>query len=241
MKLFRSVAGSAILLGAFVFTSIVPAHADSFAWTTWTSVTPGNPGSATAAIAGGPTLTYTGQTNGLIDSLMYNWSPASSYIGGIVGNGPSNTQNSMMIEGGSNLLETITFSSPVVDPAIAIWSLGQTYIGASIDFTSSEPFSIVAGGPSSKYGGTSLNPCGPYDVCGNEANGVIVFDGTYSSISFTTPSYENYYTISVGEDTNLNAAPTPEPETLSLLGMGLAGLPFLRAKLASRRRRVVQA
>lgn len=239
MKLFTSVAGSAILLGAFVFASIAPAHADSYSWTNWSTVTSGNPGSATGAIAGGPTVTYSGQTSGILTGYP-SWTPTSTFIGGIVSNGPAAGDNAIQAEGGSGITETITFSSPVVNPAIAIWSLGQAGNTASFNFTASEPFTIVAGGPSVEYGGSSIFQTGN-SLYGAEGNGVAVFDGTYTSISFTTPVYEYYYAFTIGEDSNLTTAPTPEPESLSLLGLGLAGLPFLRAKLASRRRRVVQA
>jgi hypothetical protein len=56
-----------------------------------------------------------------------------------------------------------------------------------------------------------------------------MFPGTYSSISFTTPDQEWSYGFTTGYV-------TPEPETLSLLGLGLLALPLLRASLARRRR-----
>ena len=127
---------------------------------------------------------------------------------------------------------------------MAIWSLGANGTIASFNFTSSEPFSVVAGGKSAEYYGSSIyqgTGVNADNVYGAEGNGVIVFDGTFSSITFTTPIYEYYYAFTVGEDTNLNAAPTPEPESLSLLGLGLAALPFARALAARRRTCRVQA
>jgi hypothetical protein len=259
MNLLRSLASptTAVILGAFALAASAPAHADPVAWTNWSSATSGNPGSASGTM-GSATVTYSGQTSGLgiaysvIKGSLYpgvdapTWFP-SSYTGGNVGNAPPTSYDSVALEGGSDLVETITFSTPVVDPLVAIWSLGASGISADFDFTSSEPFSIIAGGVD-EYGGASIyqGTSGNADnVYGEEGSGVVEFIGTYSSLTFTTPSYENWYGFTVGEDTVLNdptdpldaAVVTPEPETLSLfcLGLSLAALPVLRNSMARRR------
>jgi hypothetical protein len=231
-----AIPAAALLLGVVAIATAVPAHADNIAWTVWSSATPGDPGTATGAIPTGISVSYSGD----VDSIQANypsWTPNSSYVGGAVGNAPPQSGGIVQMTGFYDQnIETITFSSPIVDPVMAIWSLGQNGVAASYDFNSSEPFSIVAGGPSAEYGGSSIYQVGgqPYNVYGEEGNGTIQFAGAYSSISFTTPLYENWYGFTVGEDVTQTA--TPEPETLSLLGLGLGALPFLRSSIARRLR-----
>jgi PEP-CTERM motif len=225
---------TAWMLALCAVSATLPAYADEIDWAKWSSATPGTPGSASATI-GSLTVSYSGQNSGLLTNYP-SWTPTSSYIGGVVGNAPPAANNSIQIEGGSPITETITFSSKVADPIFAVWSLGQPSSPASFDFTASEPFSVVAGGPSAEFGGNPLTVSGN-NVLGAEANGVIQFNGDFTSITFTTPSFENYYAFTVGEDQTLTSqlpgGPTgpstvPEPGTLSLFALGLGSLAFAR-------------
>ena len=225
---------SVLLVGA---VSAMPAQADTIAWANWTTGTAGNPGSASGTLAGGLTVSYSGQTIGL--TTVPTWTPTSTFSGGSVGNAPPSTA-SIALQGtpvGSvPIMETITFSAPIVDPVFAIWSLGQTGTSASFDFLSKspEPITLISGGPSTEFHGSSISVNGQ-TVTGNEGNGVIQFDGVFQSISFTTPNFEDYYAFTVGYDQTLTPS-VPEPATLSLFGLGLAALPIGR-KLLMRRRR----
>jgi hypothetical protein len=221
---------------------IVPAHAaDTIDWATWTSATPGNasPGSATGTIPGGITVTYSGQNSGLLTNYP-SWNPTSTFTGGVVGNAPPAANGSVQVEGGYAYTETLTFSTAVADPIFAVWSLGETTVPASFDFSAGEPFTVQGGGPSAEYGGTALYILGE-DVEGQEGNGIIQFNGTFSTISFTTPQYENFYAFTVGEDQTLTsqlpgggtgtAAPEIDPaSTMSGLTLLLGGLAIMRGR-----------
>ncbi|GAC1420301.1 MAG: hypothetical protein NVSMB62_14100 [Acidobacteriaceae bacterium] len=228
-------------LTPFAIPSI--AAADTIAWTTWSAAVPGSPGSATgtvtSALYGTINVTYSGQNSGLLTNYP-SWTPVSTFTGGVVGNAPLPSNNAIQIEGGGAYTESVTFSQPVADPIFAIWSLGAGGTPAYFDFNALEPFNVLGGGPSSEYGGSAIVQQGN-NIYGQEGNGIVQFIGTYSSITFTTPNYEGYYALTFGEDSTLTDTPgtpgaaTPEPETLSLLGLGLAALPMLRSRFAKTR------
>ncbi len=109
---------------------------------------------------------------------------------------------------------------------MTIWSLGQSRLQASCVFTDTEPFTIVGGGPSAEFGGNPITKSGN-TVFGNEGNGTIVFNGTFSALSWTNPQFENWYGFDIGV-TGAQGPSVPEPATLLLLGSGLTGLVAMR-------------
>ncbi|HEX4577874.1 MAG TPA: PEP-CTERM sorting domain-containing protein [Edaphobacter sp.] len=231
--LVNPVSARLLLAACAVFFAPALAHADTIAWASWSTDTPGNPGSATGTV-GAFTVTYSGQINQLTN--VPSWTPASTFTGGVVGNAPPHTPT-IQLTGGSTLMESINFSSTVVDPIFAIWSLGQPGVAASFDFSSKsgQPFNVLGGGPSAEFGGSALTALGSV-VSGHEGNGLVQFIGSFNSISFTTPQFENYYAFTVGYDATLTPPPAvPEPATLSLFGLGLSAIPLVRRSLSRRR------
>ncbi len=217
---------SLLLAVLVVFLAGSSALAVPITWNTWNSSADGTMGSVSVTFDNGAAL------NQLISNYP-SYAPSSTFAdGSIVDNAPTLANNIIRLSGGtptggSPEVNVVTFSVPVVDPVFAIWSLGQSGIQASFDFIGATPI-LVAGGVSAEYGGGSIL-IDENRVLGNEGNGTVQFLGTYSSLSWTNPTYEYWYGFNVGM-TGTEPAPVPEPGTLLLLCAGLGGLLVYRRK-----------
>jgi hypothetical protein len=187
-------------------------------WTNWTTATVGAPGSATGTV-GGVGVSYSGELDAsAITGTSNIWSPASSFVGGTSTASPISVNDDLRLNGDFTGTNSITFASPVENPLIAIWSLGQPGVAATFNFTATP--TLEAGGPNSQFGGQSITVNGNV-VSGNEGNGVVQFTGTFSSISWTnTP--ENFYAFTAG--INGRSTPVSEPGEVALFGLALVAL-----------------
>jgi hypothetical protein len=222
----RSVlASAAVALAIFTGGS---AHASFIDWATWTQNTVGYPtgGSATGITPLGLTITYSGELLSVQPNYP-SWMPTSSYVGGNVANAPPQSGGILQLQGGANPapIDTITFSSAVVNPVFAIWSLGQNGINASFNFINA-PFTIQKGGPSLEYTGQAITANGD-TVFGVEGNGTIQFTGTYTQIQWTNPVKEFWYGFTVG-------SAVPEPGTWAMMILGFAGIGFMAYRRKSK-------
>ncbi|HEY7900763.1 MAG TPA: PEPxxWA-CTERM sorting domain-containing protein, partial [Caulobacteraceae bacterium] len=215
LRMLRILAFS--LVASAALSIAAPSGAGTVDWTAWGKFTTSATAGTASGAAGSVGVTYSGEVENLFTGYP-SWTPASSYVGGSVGNAPPSADGIIQLFGGNaNVIDTVTFSKPVTNPIIAIWSLGSGGNPAAFDFPVNEPVTIEAGGPSAEYGGSSITLSGN-NVLGSEGNGTIQLTGTFTSISWTTPASENWYGFTVG------VAAVPEPATWALMLVGFAGL-----------------
>lgn len=196
-------------------------------WADWTSATAGQPGTAGGTITG-PDFTTTVGYSGDVTFAQVNggtnyWVPATPYISDEVPNAPGGTDIIALSRISSS--NTLTFSAPVLDPVLAIVSLGAPW--ATVRYRFDAPFELLSAGRG-YWGGASntltVSPAGDNTLVGTEGHGVIRFHGSFTSISWDVLDAEYWHGFTVGLDADQRQTAVPEPGTLLLLGSGLAGL-----------------
>ena len=193
-----------------------PCLAGTVFWTNWDSATAGASGSASGTIAlpNALSVSYAGEVSfaQVAGAGTDWWLPGSTYTSPTVSDSPSSS-DIIAIAGGNQAVDTITFSKPVTDPVMAIFSLGSPMVTSTLDFAA--PFKILSSGPNASLGFVSFTEL-PGDVLqGNEGNGTIQFQGTFTSISWTNPDFEFWHGFTVGLQS------VPEPSSVVLLSLGV--------------------
>jgi hypothetical protein len=198
----------------------------------------GGVGAVNGTLLGGTVnVTYTGEVyfDQLNNTGTYYYTGPSQAPGtgteytanGVVGNTPS-TSDIIAIQDIAGVVDTFTFSKPVVDPVMLLVSLGQPSVNTTYTFDT--PVKILSDGPGWWGGpGTLLQPT-PNSVEGIEGDGAIEFLGSYTSISFTTANPEAWNGFTLGVPTS-----TGVPDGFSsalLLSGAMMGLGFIRRKLS---------
>jgi len=181
-------------------------------------------------------VTYTGNyTFAQVSGGSDYWNPEPTYADGtIVGNRPSTADIIALYEAGSTV-HTLTFSQAVLNPIMAVVSLGQPSVPVQYDFDA--PFNIVTNGQGA-FGNGPLTEL-PGDVLqGQEGNGTVQFQGSFTSISWTIPEIGEYWhgftigAIGVGGEPGPGPGPNPipAPGALLLLSLGTGLVGYLRRR-----------
>ena len=164
------------------------------------------------------TVSYAGEIEFLqTDGGTNYWNPSAPYVSATVDNAPMSTD---IIALSRATTKTITFSQAITNPLFAVVSLNGNGYRFDRDF---EILSFGAGywgnGTLSKQVGG-----GVFQLNGTgEPHGVIEFQGTYTSISWTSLTEENWNGFTIGVR-GLAPAAVPEPASLCLLGAGGLGV-----------------
>jgi len=231
----RSSLRGSVLAGAIAGVALAAApnaHAVPVAWTNWTAVSlAGGTAAGVITPSSGPAINVsaTGPNAGGSISETFVFGPAATYIGGIVSNAPcagttNCTGDLINIPGTPPGPMTLTFSSAIVNPVFAVWSLGDATNTATLTFPVGTAPVIESTGTNGGLGFVSLTASGNV-VSGREGNGTFLLPGTFTSITLTlaSPSANEFAGFTVGQAGPL-AAPVPEPETFALFAAGLGVL-----------------
>ncbi len=219
----------AFLAGAVWF--IVPPAQAATLWTDWSAATTTgaaalNTVSGSLSLGGAPvTVTYRGATDAVQLSGADWWTVAGT-PDPYAATGAPDQHDIIRLIGGDTSRYQVSFSTTVVDPVIALLSVGDRI--HQTDYVFDQRPTLLSSG-SGWWGGCS--GClfvTDHTVSDLEGHGVVQFKGAFTQLSWSVPQAENWHGFTVGA---ASVAAVSEPSVTALLACGL----LVGAFLAKRR------
>ena len=130
----------------------------------------------------------------------------NTYVSENVPELPTNSDR-LGLSGKAVAVQTLTFSHPVTNLVMNLWSLGSPTVPGSYQFD--QPFVVLS--QSTQYNVFTVNESA---ITGLEGSGTIQFNGTFSSLSWVVPAAEFYSVWNVG----VTANPAPDEEDSTIAG-----------------------
>ena len=204
-----------VVFAMALFALCQQAQADA-TYVDWTSFTPSSSSGAGDGSAVG-ILTFGSQTvNVFYSGDVYSGGGLTTTTSDNVGyysssnyTPPIAATDNISNDGGANNIHTISFDVPVVNPHFHVVSMGAP--GTTVDWVFDSDFTVLSG---------TISRPAPNTLRGTEDNGSIGFIGTFSSISWQTPVFEN----TTGFQFSVDDVAVPEPATFALLAVGFVAL-----------------
>lgn len=168
-------------------------------WVNWTKDTPTTMSGKLKLDSGPVTVKFSGPTIffkqlGAPGDRDY-WTAANPDPWAVTGR-PTGTDIIGFIGGTGRTKYKLTFSRPVTDPVLAILSLGSTSTPTRYNFAQTP--TLVSSGAGFYGGCPACLWVDGQSAVGTEGHGVVRFVGTYESITWTLPEFENWNGIQVG-------------------------------------------
>jgi hypothetical protein len=203
------------------------ASAVPYSWVDWTTA---DGVSATGSILG-VDVAFSGPINpaAQVDGAGTNfWAVSpSTYTSAEVDNGPPDSDIIRITGGAGSGTFSVTFAQAVVDPVLALLSVGQPGLGVQYVF-GDEDVEILNAGPGF-FGNGALAELAGNIIQGNEGHGIIRLNGVFTTLDWTVPTSEFWHGFQIGV-AGLAAVAVPEPATLALIGLGLAAVGMARRR-----------
>jgi large repetitive protein len=153
-------------------------------WTDWTSLTAYSSATGTLALTGGNVnVTYTSSQVISIQGISGSYFNLGDAYAGTM---PTSGIEGLQAHHGAGLTHTYTFSQPVKDPILVFWSMNSN------TFTFTQPFTLLG-----QQGGVTSTATRVIGAAG-ECNAAVQFNGTFTSISYTSTILEGWTGVTVG-------------------------------------------